>query len=48
MIRILIADDHSLIRAGLKQILSERSNTDVVEAENGNELFSTLKKINIL
>lgn len=47
MIRILVADDHSLIRAGLKQILSERSNIDVVEASNGNEIFNLLKKTNV-
>lgn len=43
MIRILIADDHSLIRKGLKQILSEKSNTDVIEACDSKEVFSQLK-----
>jgi two-component system, NarL family, invasion response regulator UvrY len=47
MIRILIADDHSLIRAGLKQILTEKSNTEVIEAENGQQVFQQLKKYNI-
>lgn len=47
MIRILIADDHSLIRAGLKQILSERSNIEVIEAENGKEIFTQLKNYDI-
>lgn len=44
MIRILVADDHSLIRAGLKQILAEKSNTDVIEASDSREVFVQLKK----
>ncbi len=47
MIRILIADDHSLIRKGLVQILSEKSNTDVIEASNSKEVFQQLKSINV-
>lgn len=47
MIRILIADDHSLIRKGLVQILSEKSNTDVIEASNSKEVFQQLKLINV-
>ncbi|NCI48250.1 response regulator transcription factor [Sediminibacterium soli] len=38
-IRILIADDHSVFRTGLKQLLSQQKNIDVVgEAGNGLEL----------
>lgn len=33
--KIVIADDHALIRNGLRQILQERPNTDILEAENG-------------
>ena len=47
MIRILIADDHSLIRKGLKQILSEKSNTDVIEARDSKEVFQQLKKFDV-
>ncbi|MBL4654036.1 MAG: response regulator transcription factor [Flavobacteriales bacterium] len=45
--RILIADDHSLIRKGLKQILSEKSNTDVIEARDSKEVFQQLKKFDV-
>ena len=41
---IIIADDHSLIRAGLKQIVAERANTQVIEASNGQEVMSKLQK----
>jgi two-component system, NarL family, invasion response regulator UvrY len=47
MIRILIADDHSLIRKGLVQILSEKSNTDVIEASDSKEVFQQLKKFDV-
>ena len=47
MIRILVADDHSLIRAGLKQILAEKSNTDVIEACDSKEVFVQLKKFDV-
>lgn len=33
--KILIADDHALIRNGLRQVLEERPNTVILEAENG-------------
>lgn len=43
MIKILIADDHTILRDGLKQILSECSDMRVAgEAEHG---FEALKKI---
>ena len=43
MIKVLIADDHQILREGLKQLLAEYSDILVAgEAENGNE---TLKKI---
>lgn len=43
MIRILIADDHTILRDGLKQILAECSDMMVAgEADNGND---ALKKI---
>lgn len=45
MIHILIADDHMVVRKGLKQILLEEFlDANVEEASNGNEL---LKKINL-
>jgi DNA-binding NarL/FixJ family response regulator len=40
MIKIIIADDHSVVRQGLRQIISEISNMEISdEAENGKEVF---------
>jgi len=45
MIKVLIADDHAIVREGLKQIVSEPSDMVVAdEAANGNEVLEkTLK-----
>lgn len=40
MIKILIADDHPIVRRGLKQILSDESDVTLVgEAQNGREVL---------
>jgi len=45
MIKILIADDHAIVREGLKQILAEEPDMKVTgEAGNADELFDLLKK----
>ncbi|MEJ8755583.1 response regulator transcription factor [Pontibacter sp. H259] len=45
MIKLLIADDYVLIREGLKKVLKDESDIDVVaEAENGAEVLHKLKK----
>jgi DNA-binding NarL/FixJ family response regulator len=45
MIKILIADDHPIVRAGLKQILAEASDIEVtVEAADGHELLRLIRK----
>jgi two-component system, NarL family, invasion response regulator UvrY len=45
MIKILIADDHPIIRHGLKQIISEESDMKICgEAENGNQIFELIKE----
>jgi DNA-binding NarL/FixJ family response regulator len=45
MIKILIADDHVLIREGLKKILKAASDINVVgEAQNAREIFQELKR----
>jgi len=45
MIKILIADDHAIVREGLKQIVAEESDMVVAgEAANSNELFELLGK----
>lgn len=47
MIGVLIADDHALIREGLKKILkSEPDMTLVGEASNAHELYDQLRKVN--
>ena len=44
-IKIIIADDHAIVREGLKQILNETSKFIVSdEADNGLELLSKLRK----
>jgi DNA-binding NarL/FixJ family response regulator len=45
MIRILIADDHAIVREGLKQIVSETPDMVVAcEAANGHEVLEQLRK----
>lgn len=45
MIRILIADDHPIIRSGLRQIIADEFDMKVIcEAENAEEMFLALKK----
>jgi len=45
MIRILIADDHTIVREGLKQILAETPDMVVAdEARNGQEVFAKVSK----
>jgi two-component system, NarL family, invasion response regulator UvrY len=51
MINILIADDHAIVREGLKQIVAEEPDIKVIgEAENANQVFELLKikDINII
>lgn len=45
MIRILIADDHRIVREGIKQVLSEESSFVIAgEAANGLELLKQLRE----
>jgi two-component system invasion response regulator UvrY len=45
MIKILIADDHSMVRMGLKKILNEESNIEISgEAGNYREVLTSLDK----
>ena len=47
MIRILIADDHTIVREGLKQIIEDRTDMCVAgEARNGWEALEKVKKNN--
>ncbi|MEP6947585.1 MAG: response regulator transcription factor [Acidobacteriota bacterium] len=45
MIKVLIADDHTIVRHGLKQILNSDPQIDVVfEAGNGNEVLNFVRE----
>jgi two-component system invasion response regulator UvrY len=47
MMKILIADDHAVVREGLKQILSENPNINVTaEAGTGHEVLQQIEKNN--
>ena len=48
MIKVLIADDHTVVRQGLKQILSEDPQLSVVgEAADGNEVLAALETLSV-
>jgi len=45
MLRVLVADDHPIVRTGIKQILAEDPDVHVIgEAENGSEVIDFLLK----
>lgn len=45
MIRLLIADDHAIVRSGLKQVFSLAPDLEVIgEAINGNEVLAFLRQ----
>lgn len=47
-IKVLIADDHAVVRQGLKHIIARDSHIEVVgEAENGNEVLERVKELDI-
>jgi DNA-binding NarL/FixJ family response regulator len=45
-VRILIADDHELIRQGVRGILRSRMDVDIAEASNGQEAIEQARKTN--
>jgi two-component system, NarL family, invasion response regulator UvrY len=48
MIRVLIADDHAIVRKGLKQIVSETSDVEIVaEAEDYAEIMRKLRALSV-
>jgi two-component system, NarL family, invasion response regulator UvrY len=48
MIKVLIADDHTVVRQGLKQILSDDPQLSVVgEAVDGNEVLKALETLKV-
>ena len=45
MIRVLLADDHAIVRAGLKELLTATGDLQVVgEATNGQEVLAAVRK----
>ena len=45
MVRILIADDHPIVREGLKQIVSDTQDMQLVgEASNGSEVMEQVER----
>ena len=45
-IKIMIVDDHSMVREGLKNLLELEENIEVIEqAENGIDCFEKLEKV---
>jgi DNA-binding NarL/FixJ family response regulator len=45
MTRILIADDHEIMRRGVRSVLESRRDVDVFEAENGIEAVQKTKEM---
>src|SRR6266568_4025725 len=46
MIRIVVADDHTIVREGLKQVLSSASDFSIVgEAQNGREVLERVREL---
>jgi DNA-binding NarL/FixJ family response regulator len=43
-LRILIADDHEIIRAGVRAILRWRSDVEIIEASNGQEAIEQARR----
>lgn len=41
-VKIVIADDHSLVRKGLRQVLESNPNYSIIEAENGEEALQKI------
>lgn len=47
-IKIIIADDHAIVRKGLIQVISETSDLEVVgEANNGDELLGKIEELDV-
>lgn len=48
MIRLIIADDHAILRSGLKRIFALVTDMEVVgEAENGSEVLSQVQQVEV-
>ncbi len=48
MIKVLLADDHSIVRAGLRRIVEESGDMQVVaEADDGREAIQLVQETDI-
>ena len=46
MIRVVLADDHTIVREGLKQLLTAAGDLQVVgEAQNGHEVIERVREL---
>ena len=46
MIRVLVAEDHTIVREGIKQLIGLAKDLQVVgEASNGEQLLETLRHV---
>ena len=45
MLHVLIADDHEIIRRGIRSVLESRDDIEVYEAENGKEAIAKTHKL---
>ena len=43
--RLLIVDDHPIVRSGLRRLLAAEPQFDIAEAANGQEAISTFREL---
>ncbi|HYJ34719.1 MAG TPA: response regulator transcription factor, partial [Rhizomicrobium sp.] len=44
MTRLLVVDDHAIVRSGIRRLLSERTDIDVLEAVSGEEALRAVQE----
>lgn len=47
MIRLLVVDDHAIVRSGIRRLLSERPDIEVLEAASGEEAMNAVLDMSI-
>jgi DNA-binding NarL/FixJ family response regulator len=47
MNRLLVVDDHAIVRSGIRRLLGERENIQVLEAASGEEAMSTVSAMTV-
>lgn len=43
-VSVLLADDHALIRGGLRQVIKQQNNYNIVEADNGEDALKIIRE----